>query len=251
MCQSNISLKKFLKLYGEILFYRITIWLIFIAMGYESFTFSLLEVLKKILPFYSINTNFVGCFIAFWLCIPFLNILIHHMTEKQHIYLTMLLLFIYTVLSVLACTWVKANYNMLTPSYFLNDSNKILAVWLAFSAFMFFKNVKLPYSKVINAFGASTFGVLLIHANSNSMRKWLWKDGLDNVGAYSLGKLLLVHSIGSVLGIFLICSLIDMCRIRFVEKPLERIIDRHIEQWIYSFRKFENRICVKLNISTD
>lgn len=33
----------------------------------------------------------------------------------------------------------------------------------------------------IIAIAASTFGVLLIHANSETMRNWLWKDTLDNV----------------------------------------------------------------------
>ncbi len=31
-------------------------------------------------------------------------------------------------------------------------------------------------SRFINIIGAGTFGVLLIHANSETMRNWLWHD---------------------------------------------------------------------------
>ena len=55
-------------------------------------------------------------------------------------------------------------------SYFLvADSNKPRAVLTAVFAFLFFKNLEIGYSKVINIIAASTFGVLLIHANSDTM----------------------------------------------------------------------------------
>ena len=39
---------------------------------------------------------------------------------------------------------------------------------------MFFKGLKMNYSKTINMINASTFGVLLIHDNSELMEKWLF-----------------------------------------------------------------------------
>lgn len=299
MCKSNISLKKFLKLYGEICFYKVIIWVIFISAGYE--TFSVRQLIILLLPFFQIGTNFIGCFMAFWLCIPFLNILIKNMKEKQHIYLTSLLLIVYTGLSTLS-TFYKSSVTMnyltwffilylissyirlypkgifdntklwgllsasaliisiisivsgihsgeFVPHYFLSDSNKILAVWLALSSFMFFKGLNIPYNRVINAFGASTFGVLLIHANSDAMRQWLWKDTLNNIGAYSLGKMLILHFTLSVLGVYLICSVIDMLRIHFIEKPFLNAVDRIQDPLIKRFKCFEKKVCTKLNIS--
>ena len=82
-----------------------------------------------------------------------------------------------------------------------------------------FKNMSFHPSKLINAFGAGTFGVLLIHANSNAMRTWLWKDTVDCVGHYSLPlDALKLYSIGVVLAVFLICDLLDQLRIATVEK---------------------------------
>lgn len=83
---------------------------------------------------------------------------------------------------------------------------------------MYFKDLKIRHSKLINAVGGSTFGVLLIHANSDTMRKWLWKDVLNNVGWYGTDWIYL-HAILSVAGIFIVCILIDRLRIRLLERP--------------------------------
>lgn len=39
MCKSNITARKFVKLLGEVLFYRIIIFVFFFLLGYESFSF--------------------------------------------------------------------------------------------------------------------------------------------------------------------------------------------------------------------
>ena len=112
--------------------------------------------------------------------------------------------------------------------FFVSDSNKPLAIATAVCAFLFFKNLKLGYSKVINTIAASAFGVLLIHANSDAMRKWLWKDTLDNVGHYA-GNIYL-HAILSVLVIYVICTVIDFIRIQLLEKPVFKVIDQKLNK---------------------
>lgn len=85
---------------------------------------------------------------------------------------------------------------------------------------MFFKNLKMKRSKIINTISASTFGVLLIHANSNTMRTWLWQDMLQNVKWYE-SPFLAVHAIVSVLAVYIVCTVIDWGRIQIV-KSLKR-----------------------------
>ena len=109
--------------------------------------------------------------------------------------------------------------------YFVSDSNKILALLTAVSAFMFFKNLKIGYSKLINTVAASAFGVLLIHSNSDTIRRWLWKDVLNNVEWY-YSDMFVLHAVLSVIAIYVVCTLIDMARIKFVEKPLFKWIDK-------------------------
>lgn len=278
MCKSNITMKKFLKLIFEIYFYKISIYLIFMLTGKEDL--GLRRVINLLLPFSSVTDNFTGCYLLFFLCIPFLNALISNMDEKKHRRLIVLLLFIYTgigsvpifsvrfnyvtwfcvlyiissyvrlypklifenlwfwlvmtclsiflaVISVVGLTYIGNRYDKFLPYYFLADSNKVFAVTTAFSSFMLFKNIRLKYNSIINLLGTSTFGVFLIHTNSDVMRQWLWKDVLNNVDAYNNN--IYVHSIVAVIFIFILASIIDIARQYIFEKNLFmklRFIDR-------------------------
>ena len=69
----------------------------------------------------------------------------------------------------------------------------------------------------------------MIHANSNAMRTWLWQDVVDCVGHFNLSlSNLMLYSIGIVLTIFTICTLIDQLRIMTVEKYFFNWYDRKI-----------------------
>jgi len=269
MCKSQITLRKFLKLLLEVEFYKLVFYLIFIISGYQEFTWG---SLRSLLPVNAVKADFVGCFILFYLFIPFLNILVKNMSQRQHLMLVVLTLTIYTVLgsipkfniaknyvswfcilyfissyirlygikfgkwanikwgwmtialllvsslSILAICYMNRHTSHNQPPYFfISDSNKILAVLTSVSAFMYFKNLRIPYSKYINMAVASVFGVLLIHANSNTMRQWLWKDTLDNVGHYG-DSLFWLHAVLSVIAIFVVCAVIDQIRINTFEK---------------------------------
>ncbi len=99
------------------------------------------------------------------------------------------------------------------PYYFLSDSNKLLAVAVSLSSFMWFKDLKIPHSRMINVIGATTFGVLLIHAHSHTMRIWLWSETVDCVGHFGDSVLwTLGYAVISVLIIFTVCSGIDVQR---------------------------------------
>ena len=86
-------------------------------------------------------------------------------------------------------------------------------------AFLFFKNLKIGCSKGINTVAASAFGVLCIHANSDTMRQWLWRDTCNNLGAYQTSYAV-IHAIGCVVVIYAVCTLLDSLRIRLLERPL-------------------------------
>lgn len=277
MCKSHITVKKFLKLICERYFYAILFFVLFLLTGYAKF--SKIEFLKMIFPFFTVQTNFMTCYLLFYLFIPFINKLIKAMSEKEHLMLIGLFLLVYTILPSFALSSVSFNYitwfsilyliaaylriyeklwfkstklwGLMTlvslilswlsvivltylgirfehPGYsyfFVNDSNKILALTTSICAFLFFKNVKIPQNYWINTIAASTLGVLLIHANSDTMRQWLWHDILKNV-SYFDSPFLVLHAVGSVVGIYLVCTLIDQIRIRLIEKPLFRRVEK-------------------------
>lgn len=275
MCRSNITVRKFVKLLGEVMFYNILFCLVFYLVGYGQTNPKALLI--NLLPIISVAHDFVSCYLVFFLLIPFLNILIHNMNMKQHLLLTLLLVSVYSVLATIPNTRVVCNYVTwfgvlyLIASYiriygmsmkgdkepkwglwfllslaasiasvfgmlwlekkigktglqywFVADSNHILALTTSVCAFMWFKGLKIGYVPLINKIGASTFGVFLIHANSNNMRQWLWNDTVDCAGHYSQP----LYAVAAVLIIFTACILLDMLRIKFVEKPFFRIYDK-------------------------
>lgn len=280
MCKSSITLQKFLKLIFEVLFYNIIIYFLFVISGYEEFSY---YYLLNLIPGRYVAYGFVSCFLIFYLCIPFLNVLINNLDKRKHGLLILLSLFIYTihaslpymgvnmnyvswfivlyfissyirlypskydsnsllwlvctflcillsVCSIIGILWLNENYEKdILPYRMLSDSNVILALLTAVCSFMWFKNLNIPQNKYINMIGGSTFGVLLIHANSDTMRKWLWYDLLDNVGHYN-DYYFWLRPILFVIFIFGTCIIIDRIRIILMERPLFRyIINRNLK----------------------
>lgn len=121
--------------------------------------------------------------------------------------------------------WGILKYTHISPYYLVSDSNHIMAVVISVLAFMTFKTMKMPYCKFINVVAQSIFGVLLIHANSDTMRKWLWNDIVNVVEQYQCQNALLL-AIGTVIIIFAICVIIDQIRINCIEKPLFNYMDK-------------------------
>ncbi len=291
MCTSRITARKFAKLFLEWMFYRFIIHFIFIVTGYETIT--LKNLILWIIPISQISTGFTSCFFIFFLFIPFLNVLVQHLNEKQHALLLLLCGFTYVFLGtfhrvtmnyvswfmvlyliasyirmypkpcftrtglwgwltlsavlvsaimVVAATWLGNRLGRNMSFYFVTDSNTFLAVMTGVCSFLFFKNVRIPNSQFINTIAASTFGVLLIHAHSDAMRQWLWKDFLDNVGHYA-DRLMPLRAIASVLAIFIVCTCIDYLRIRFIERPLFRVlIDPALEKLQNTEKKLSNKL---------
>lgn len=275
MCKSQITLRKFLKLLFEIMFYRILIYAIFLGTGYIDF--SIKQFAKTIIPVTSLGTGFTSAYLVFYLFIPFLNILVRNMNKKQHILLMILVLTAYTLLptmfmsvtigyvgwfmiiyiigayiriypskitenkricaiaatATLVLSWASVLFGALLYNklemklfyHFVSDANKILALLTAVCGFMLFKNLNLKYSKFINRIAASAFGVLLIHANGNAMRQWLWKDLLKNV-EYMNTSMIYIHAFVSVIGIYIVCTMIDMLRVHILEKPFFKWYDK-------------------------
>ena len=302
MCQKNITLKKFVKLLCEIMFYRIVISSIFWITGFEKFTIS--GLVKVIIPIRNLGDDFFSAYLIFYLFIPFLNVLIHHLSETQHVKLLALVSFSYIFLgtfrpffsvtmnyaswfivlylissyirlypkkifentrvwristiicifissiSVLVCIWLSMKLSKSLYYTFVSDSNTLLAVLTGISSFLYFKNMKIPQNKFINSVASTTFGVLCIHANSDTMRQWLWQDMLNNVGYY-YSSFCLVHAIGSVIIVFTICSCIDYLRIQFIEKSFFKAFDRKIIPITNHCLKIENKIFDILHIQHD
>ncbi|MGM9947565.1 acyltransferase family protein [Floccifex sp.] len=273
MCKSNITLRKYVKMISEVLFYNIFISLLFLVFGIGSIK----DVLEGLLIVRKVDSsNFIACFLVFYLFIPFLNILLQNINQKQHQYLIGLLAFLYVflgtmpkfsvvmnyvswfsflyivaayvrlysinnrkwgywttlfilfaIMSVIICLILGDKFDKQIAYRFVSDSNTFLAFAIGFCSFMFFKDLKINKSGLINTIGGSTFGVLCIHANSDTMRKWLWGTILNVKGAYYLSiERLILFSIISVLGVFIICIIIEIIRQKLVENRILSWIEK-------------------------
>lgn len=278
MCTSHISLRKYLKLYFEIKFYQYVIWGVFFVVGMSSFSY---KTILGLLPFTIIGTSFTNAFMAFYLYIPFLIILVKNLTKRQHFLLIVLSLWIYSILGQMKLvtfnyvTWFAilfliasfirfyglpqndnrrmwGYFTVITfvlavlsiyattligkrPTYgFVSDSNAVFALLLSVSSFMYFKNVKIEFSKTINIIGSTTFGVFLIHTRGDEMRHWLWYNVVDCGGHYA-ERFFWIYAILVVVSIFTVCSLIDWLRKKYIEywtlKKLDPWINRIEKHW--------------------
>lgn len=108
MCRSQITAKKFAKLFLEVMFYKIVINAIFWITSYQPLSMSSLA--HAFIPFRSIDKNFTGTYLVFFLCIPFLNKLIQSLREKQHLLLILLSSFIYVFFGTVRGFTVTFNY---------------------------------------------------------------------------------------------------------------------------------------------
>ncbi len=108
MCQSRITLYKFLKLVLQVEFYNIILGAIFVLTGYTPFSIGMLQNILN--PFNGVGRNFTGCFLLFFLFIPFLNACINNISKKQHLSLLLLCIFIYSGLGAFYFIGVEFNY---------------------------------------------------------------------------------------------------------------------------------------------
>ena len=280
MCTKNISIRKYLRLYCEVVFYNLMILGAFVISGHEHFT--LRSLIAAIVPLRGISAGFVSAFLVFYLMIPFLNILVENMTAQSHLRLVELLVLIFSILpcvpgyhfSINYVEWfvvlfVVASYLRKYPApwmrkpivcitcgclmvglgmlsliamellrgsgrlgnlgtfYWVADCNKPLALAIAITLFLSFKNLKFRQSACVNVTATTVFGILLIHANCDAMRNWLWKDVFSCV-SWAASQYLWAHVLISVTSVFVVCVFIDLIRQllfrivgSFVHRPLQ------------------------------
>lgn len=173
------------------------------------------------IPTFGVAINYVTWFGVVYLIGAYIRLYPYVIFKKTSFWL------LCTLISITILCFISICFDYTFSLFLLSDSNKFFAVFIAISSFLLFKNMNIGTSKTINTVASSTFGILLIHANSNEMRQWLWGDVVDCVGHYSLPFFSLVlYSLGSIILIFCLCSIIDICRIYSIEKNVTKYLKR-------------------------
>lgn len=178
------------------------------------------------IPSVSINVNYISWFVILYFIASFIRLYPEKIYKNYSstvwgiFVLTSVLL---AMLSVVTVLWFNCSFDsVLSPYRFVSDSNEIFALLVSITSFMFFKNLKIKNSRFINMVASTTFGILLIHANSDTMRQWLWKDMIDCIGHYNV----VIYAPIVVVCIYVCCSFIDYLRIISFEKWVMQKIDK-------------------------
>lgn len=166
--------------------------------------------------------NYVTWFMALYMIASYIRLygLFPKFSHRKWGLLTLVTFLLGALSVVISVIVYKLGYSHhFHPYFYVADCNKILSLAVAVSSFMYFKELKMPYSRLVNAVGAATFGVLLIHANSDTMRQWLWRETVDCVGHFGDSVLgTLCYATVSVLTVFVVCAGIDWLRSKCAER---------------------------------
>ncbi len=176
-------------------------------------------------PGFSVTMNYVSWFCTLFFVSSYMRLYDFPFKDSFKAWLALSVgCILISALSVIVILFSGKSFH---PYWFVSDSNKIMALLTSICLFNCFRTLRLPYSKFVNILGATTFGVLLIHAHSDTMRHWLWVDLFDNVGHLASASYA-VRAISIVLLIFVVCACIDYLRIVLLEKPLFAIYDKRV-----------------------
>ena len=151
-------------------------------------------------------------------------------------------------MSVIVCAFISKIVKGHMWYAFVADSNTFLAVATGLTSFIYFKNLNIKYNRIINAIAATTFGVLLIHANSDAMRNWLWVDVFKVVEVYDKTLMPLI-AVGSIILVFITCSLLDLIRIKFIEKPFLNWFSKREKCMEEKWTNIEHKLLCKMSVS--
>lgn len=283
MCKSDITARKFLKLYATFVVCRLVVLFGLHVSGLERC--GLENAAAAFLPFYQLKSNFFGCFFVFFLSLPFLKTLVSNLTERKHLALIALcayplvfctnapmfsatwgycywFVFIYfigayfrlypkkifenaritgaTALGCLclwfACVYVKTRLltdsgapfdSLEAPTYWVRESNLIVPLAASIAAFLFFKNVRFPQSKLVNFLGSTTFGVLVLHHAGIVVCENTVLTPDRALGAFHSAAFPIVV-LGAIAAIFTACAVVETIRRSVVDKPLFRFYDEKL-----------------------
>lgn len=112
-------------------------------------------------------------------------------------------------------------------AYLIADANKLTVFLIGLTIFMFFSKLNIGTIRPVNLIGGGIcFGVLLWHANNDIMRQWLWKDFLRNTDHFTDNTLWL-HCLISVVGVYVVCTLLELTRHYLIEEPIFKRIEKY------------------------
>jgi len=112
------------------------------------------------------------------------------------------------------------------PEVWHTPGNSVSALLCSLGLFLFFKNLDIKGSRVINTVASATFGVYLLHEHGSRMRRLLWLELFDCRPFLDRPAVLLCRVLLAVLAVFAIGVAVDLVRQYALERPLFNLIEK-------------------------
>lgn len=129
------------------------------------------------------------------------------------------------LLSIVAFDLLSTHWPIFSKySKHLLNRNSIASILFSVSVFSLFIKKKPFTNNLINVIASCAFGVYLISDN-NYIRGVLWTNIL-NVSSFASSPILFLHIIGSVIAVYLVCTIIELIRLNTLERLFSLIYDR-------------------------
>lgn len=150
--------------------------------------------------------------------------------HTKHYFMLFILFSVITYLTSAVFTILGAKnekFAIYTTCFYGQEKLTILLISL--TLFMAFATLRFKYSKLINTIASATFGVYLIHDNC-LVRPFLWREVFKNY-EYQNSKMIIVYSIGVVVLVYVVCTIIDLIRQLVFEKMYLNIVNKYSHAW--------------------
>lgn len=148
--------------------------------------------------------------------------------------LTVLTFFLTVVFDLLG---MKIKFFGIHATYFYGEE-KLPVILISFLMFIGFCKMDIKYSRMINFISSATFGVYLIHDN-RYISEFLWKK-VFRIAIFSESYFLIPYTIMVIIIVFVVCTIIELCRINIIEKHYLKSINQLAIAFDYRIEQFLN-----------
>lgn len=144
--------------------------------------------------------------------------------EKRKLNKIICIVMLFMICCSVLCMYLSQKINIASKgTTYFTKANSIPIFILGISIFLKFKEIKINNNKLIEVFGKTSFAVYLISDNPN-LRLIIWKDIFKAQEFFTANTLILIlHIFATIITIYIVCSIIDLIRINFIEKPIFKI----------------------------
>lgn len=154
--------------------------------------------------------------------------------QTKHYFGMWLVFSLFTYLTAVVFTLLGTKWPIVSSyALYFFGQNKITVLLASLSLFMTFATLNIKYNNVINIIASTTFSIYLIHDNKY-IRFFLWRTVFRNA-SYANTLALIPYSILAVGIVFVVCSTFDFLRIKLIEKPYMKFVNKYADSVLKPF----------------